>query len=324
MKYVRLLGVSGGFVAFAGLACAQSAISARAGMVNYVEGQVRLDSKAVETKFGVFPQMKNGSELRTEDGRAEVLLSPGSFLRVAENSGVKMVSDRLTDTRLEFLSGSAVVECAELGKDDALTVTYKDATIALLRNGLYRVDSDPPELKVYDGEASVTRDGKTVNVKHSHLLPLEGEAVARKFDDQAGDSLTSWARRRSQYVAVANVSAAREAGQYGSWGSNSWAWNPYYGMYTYVPMSGTYSNYWGYRFWSPADAYYIYWPSQSGYGGSGSSGSSSSSLSTGNVQSATSGAIGRAMGGGSMGATSGGGSAHISGGGSGGGTSRKP
>jgi DUF971 family protein len=322
MKYTRILGVSGGFLALAGLACAQSAISARAGMVNYVEGKVLLDGKPVETKFGVFPQMKNDSQLRTGDGRAEVLLSPGSFLRVAENSGVKMVSDRLTDTRLEFLGGSAVVECAGLAKDETLTVTYRDATIGLLRNGVYRIDSEPAEIRVYDGEASVTRDGKTVSVKHSHLLPLEGATVAQKFDDQTGDSLTSWARRRSQYVATANVSAAREAGQYGGWGSNSWAWNPYYGMYTFIPMGGSYSNYWGYRFWSPSDVYY-YLPTGNGYGGSGSSDSSSSGLSVGNVQSATSSAIGRAIGGGSMGA-SGGGSPRMSGGGPSGGTSRKP
>jgi hypothetical protein len=197
-------------LALAGFAFAQSAISARSGMVNYIEGKVLLDGKPVETKFGVFPQMKNESQLRTEDGRAEVLLSPGAFLRVAENSGVKMISDRLTDTRLEFLSGSAVVECGDLGKDETLTVTYKDATISLLRNGFYRIDSEPTQFKVYDGEASVTRAGKTVTVKRSHLLPLEGAAVAAKFDDQ-GDSLTSWARRRSQYVALANVSAARQA-----------------------------------------------------------------------------------------------------------------
>jgi hypothetical protein len=283
-------------------------------MVNYVEGKVLLDGKPVETKFGVFPQMKNDSQLRTEDGRAEVLLSPGSFLRVGENSGVKMVSDRLTDTRLEFLGGSAVVECGELAKDEALTVTYKDATISLLRKGLYRFDGEPAQLKVYDGEASVTKAGRTLTVKRSHLLPLEGVAVAAKFDDQ-GDSLTSWARRRSQYVAMANVSAARQAGQYGSWGSNGWAWNPYFGMYTYLPMAGSYSNYWGYRFWSPSDVYFIYVPSQSRYGGSGSG--SSSGLSLGSAQSVTSSALDRVLGGASAASTGGSvgsshGSSHVS------------
>lgn len=290
MKHTLFVGVSGGFLALAGLAFAQSAISAKSGMVNYVEGKVLLDGKPVEMKFGVFPQMKNESQLRTEEGRAEILLSPGAFIRVAENSGVKMVSDRLTDTRLEFLSGSAVVECAELAKDEALTITYKDATISLLRNGFYRFDSDPAQLKVYDGEASVTRAGTTQTVRHSHLLPLEGPAVAAKFDDQAGDSLTSWARRRSEYVATANISAAREAGRYGSgWASGGWAWSPYFGMYTYVPMDGFYSNYWGYRFWSPSDVYSIYPPSHGGWSGPG--------YSSANVQSATGSAVGQALGG---------------------------
>ncbi len=316
MKNIRILGVTGGFLALAGLAFAQSAISAKAGMVNYVEGKVLLDGKPVETKFGVFPQMANDSQLRTEDGRAEVLLSPGAFIRIAEDSGVRMVSDRLTDTRLELLGGSAVVECGELGKGETLTVTYKDATATVLRNGLYRFDSEPAQLKVYDGEASVARGGETVTVKRGHMLGLEGVAVAQKFDEKTGDSLTNWARRRSEYVATANISAARQAGRYGSWGTGGWAWSSAFGMYTYVPMYGSFYNYWGYRFWSPYDAYYFV-PAPGGwYGGSGSSG-----FSTANVQSATSASVGHALGGGTVG-----GSPHISGGGPAPrvGTGRKP
>ena len=48
--------------------------------------------------------------LSTGQGRAEILLTPGVFLRVGENTSIKMLDNRLLSTRVEFLSGSAIVE----------------------------------------------------------------------------------------------------------------------------------------------------------------------------------------------------------------------
>src|SRR3981081_3809939 len=97
--------------AFAGLPVfAQSVISAHSGLVHYVEGQVLLDGKPVEVKITAFPEIKEGKELRTEDGRAEILLNPGVFLRMGENSAIRMVSNKLSDSRVEFLSGSMIIE----------------------------------------------------------------------------------------------------------------------------------------------------------------------------------------------------------------------
>src|SRR4051812_25231015 len=94
----------------AGSALAQQVISARSGLIHYVEGAVQLDGQPVEVKIASFKEMKDNSELTTTDGRAEILLSPGAFLRLGENSAVRMVSGKLTDSRLEFLSGEAVIE----------------------------------------------------------------------------------------------------------------------------------------------------------------------------------------------------------------------
>src|SRR5580704_964030 len=130
-------------VLLAGASCAwgQSAISAHSGMIHYVEGQALLEGQPVDPKFGEFPEVKNNQVLETAEGRVEVLLTPGVFLRMAENSGFKMLSNRLSDTAFEVLSGSVIVEVDELLKDNAITIRYKDATIALAKQGLYRVDS---------------------------------------------------------------------------------------------------------------------------------------------------------------------------------------
>src|SRR6202142_509406 len=111
-----VLAVAAGSMA----ALAQSAvISARSGMIHYVEGQVYVGGQLVETQFGAFPEVKENQQLKTEEGRAEVLLTPGVFLRMGENSSFRMITNRLIDTRLEFLSGAAVVEAENIGKDNS-------------------------------------------------------------------------------------------------------------------------------------------------------------------------------------------------------------
>src|SRR5690242_14102448 len=104
-------------VAATGSAYAQYVISAHSGVVQYVQGRALLNDNAVDPKFGQFPEIKENEIFRTEEGRAEILLTPGVFLRLAENSSIRMVSVRLTDTRVEVLSGSVMVESDQALKD---------------------------------------------------------------------------------------------------------------------------------------------------------------------------------------------------------------
>src|ERR1700685_1393208 len=124
-RYSLMLALAGSVSAWG-----QSAISAHSGMIHYVEGKVLLDGQPVDPKFGEFPEMKNDQVLQTEEGRAEVLLPPGVFLLGSEDSPVRMLSNRLSDTALEVLSGSTIFEVDEMLKDNAITVRYKDATVS--------------------------------------------------------------------------------------------------------------------------------------------------------------------------------------------------
>jgi hypothetical protein len=265
---IAVLALCSGIAAFG-----QSVISARSGLVHYVEGRVLLDDKAIESKFGSFPELKENSVLKTEDGRAEVLLTPGVFLRVGESSSVRMITNRLIDTRLELLAGSAVLEAADFGKDNAVTIAYKDTATKVDKKGIYRFDTDPAQLRVYDGEAQVTAAGKTIEVKEGKLVSLDGELALAKFDKNTGDALNHWSRRRAEGISLANVSAARSVNSYSGGGSslNGWLWNPYFGMFTYVPYRSIYSPY-GFRYWNPLDAYefgYGYYYPRYYYGGGG-------------------------------------------------------
>ncbi len=258
-------------------ALAQSVISAHSGVLHYSEGAVFVGGQQVDnSKFGVFPDIKENGHLRTEQGRAEVLLTPGVFLRVGESSDIRMITNRLIDTRVEIVSGSAMVESDDPLKDNAVTIVYKDFTVSLKKHGIYGFETDPPQLKVYSGEAEVESGGNRVTVREGKLLPFTAAMAIEKFDSKEGDSLYVWSKRRSSYVSVANLSAAKQVSDNSStWNSASWYFNPYYGMYTYIPMRGTYINPFGYGFYSPYTVYSAYSPRY--YGGGYNNNSSGSS-----------------------------------------------
>jgi hypothetical protein len=277
-------------VLVAGSACAQYVISSHSGVIQYVEGQAFLGDKPMEPKFGQFPDIKENQEFRTESGRAEILLTPGVFLRIGENSSIRMLSTRLTDTRVEVLSGSAIVESNEIPKDNAIELVYKKDSIRLQKQGLYRLDTEPARFQVYEGEAVVTDASGQLTLRGSKQTNLAGVLMAENFDRKPDDqdALYRWSDRRASYVAQANVASAASANSYGGSGYGGygfsglgsglgyggygynpsflggWTLNPMFGMYTYMPYSGFGYSPFGYTYYSPTTVAYA--PT---FGGSG-------------------------------------------------------
>ena len=262
----------------AGSALAQQVISAHSGVVQYVEGAAYINDNQVDPKFGQFPDIRENQVFRTEEGRAEVLLTPGVFLRLSENSSVRMVSNKLTDTRVEILSGSVMVECEDIPKDNAITLLYKNNSMSLVKRGLYRVDSEPARAAVYDGEAILKSESGQLTLKAGKQTGLNGALMAENFDKKDGDELYRWSARRSGYLSKANVSSAmglRNSGTY----TGGWYLNPMFGMYTFIPYRGMFYSPFGFGFFSPYTVgYYGYYPGYyNNYYGYGASGGVSSS-----------------------------------------------
>jgi hypothetical protein len=233
----------------------QSVISARSGLIHYIEGQATLDGKNVEIKYSQFPEVRDGQILKTEEGRAEVLLTPGVFLRLAENSSFRMVSNRLSDTRVEALSGSLMIEHGEMNKDNQVTLLFKDRSISFLKSGLFRLDAGNNLLKVYQGEARVVAPEQSMVARQAHEVDLLAAVLtAMKFDPKDDDEFYRWASRRAEYIAMANVSAAKQlhdSGYYSPMSSGMWSYNPWFGMFTYVPFGGMWYSPFGYGFYTP-------------------------------------------------------------------------
>jgi hypothetical protein len=229
---------------------AQSVISLRAGLINNPEGEVLLNGSKVQFEAAKFPQMKPGDVLSTGVGRVEVLLNPGSFVRLWEGSSMRLVSNSLTHPSYEVLAGSSVLEMASEDKNIPVDIAWKNVTVSPLKRGVFRLDTDPPVLRVFDGEALVQVAGRQVKVGRGKMLSLDGTWAIASFDRTQTNELDRWSAKRATYLAMVNMQTAYgAAGRRGSGGL--WGWSSVFGIITYVPYSGTYNSFYGCRFYSP-------------------------------------------------------------------------
>jgi hypothetical protein len=221
----------------AAVCAAQSVTSAHSGTLHYFQGDVSIDGTPAESKVGRFSDIREQSVLRTDRGRAEVLLTPGVFLRIGENSAIKMLDNRLISTRVEILSGSAMVESDDPQmsiKDSPVSLVYKDYEIRMVKHGLVEITADPAQMKVYKGEVVVTTvaSNERVTVKEGRMLSFSAALLTEAFNDKVGDDLYLWARDRSQDISAANMSSARSlnTGGYGSGFGSGYGYGPGYGL----------------------------------------------------------------------------------------------
>jgi hypothetical protein len=219
MSTSRQLLTSAALLVFTTAFCAaQNIAPAHSGTVHYFEGDVSVDGVKLVSQVARFTEMKEQSVLQTGMGRAEILLTPGVLLRVGENTSVKMLDNRLLSTRLEFVSGIAMVEAVDSGssvKDPPVTIVYRDFGVQPVRFGIFEMKSEPGQLRVFKGEAKVTGNSATVSVKDGNLIDLTTTMATAKFDAKDGDDLYLWSRDRSAYLSAGNMSSARTLGTSG-------------------------------------------------------------------------------------------------------------
>lgn len=237
----------------------QDVISARAGLVNYTEGRVLLNGQSAEARGTRFPQMKAGDTLQTLQGRAEVLLDPGTFVRLGEESMLHLVSDSIPAWEIEAVQGSFVLEIARSEQDARATIRWKHGSITPLKRGVYRIDVEPPAVRVFDGEARIQAGDQTFLAGKGRMLSFGQAWEVQRFDRDADDSLGLWSARRAQYLAMANIPAAlssfRGSPSLLGGAAGYWYLNPAFGMMTFVPVSGTYRSFYGFEFYSYRTAY---------------------------------------------------------------------
>jgi len=245
------------------------------GTINYVEGQASIDGQPLDAKSAGTARLAPNQNLSTQDGRAEVLLSPGVFFRVGDHSTVRMQS--ANPTALAVQNGRAIVEVAQT-LPYSLQISEGGATARLLKPGLYDFDANRGQFRVFDGKASVDIGRRQIEIKGGHELNLNqtGKIKAQSFDKKTyADDFYQWASLRSAYLSEANVDAAKTYAAGGGWSpamwaGNGWYWDPWFDAYTFIPADGIFYDPFGWGFYSPWFAYQApFFGFGFGYGGFG-------------------------------------------------------
>ena len=255
---------------------AQAVISAHSGMVNYVIGEVRLADKPVKLDGAIFPEVKLGQTLSTKIGRAEILLTPGVFLRLDKNSSFRIISNKLADTQVEILSGSALLEANEILRDTHVTVKVCDSETLLLKNGLYHFNADAGQVRTFEGRAQVSAaSGSTsTELKGGHTLLVGSLLTPDKFDkNKSKDELYAWSEQRDRRLEISNLSVARGLSS-SSFSNSLWAWDPWMGAFTFLPHSGAAYDPFGIPWYSPSTVWIASLPGNGVYSSTGSNASS--------------------------------------------------
>jgi len=238
--------------------------TAAPGAVNYVEGSVALDGNALSTKSVGSSQIEAGQSITTEQGKTEFLLTPGVYVRLADNSKATLVNPSLTKTEVSVDRGEAMVEVDQIYKQNNIQVVENGVSTELMKPGLYDFNSIHNTVQVFSGEAQVQDNDQRMKLKSGHELDLDnnGKLKATKFDKSAAENsdLYRWSSLRSDYLAEANIDAAGvyyAGGFYGpGWFGGGWYWDPWLTGYTFLPAYGGFYSPFGWGFYSPRFVYY--------------------------------------------------------------------
>jgi hypothetical protein len=285
-------------------------ISAHAGGVNAVTGRAALRTQGNNDwqQLTIKEDLARGDVVRTGlDGRVELLLNPGSYLRIGENSEIELTDNSLENLEVRLVRGTAIVEVT--GTDDTellINITTPHTRLAIVRRGLYRVNvvpGDATELIVRKGRVLLQPRHTKIKGGDKVVFSDNSFSVAKlKKSDKTRDSLEAWSKERADILARANSRLpVRELttlmASYRSdwWLSNFWGRAGFWlydssgGFYTFFPFSYGWGSPYGTSYGSSlfGSIYRIPgtssfgWPPAGGSGGVGSGAGNGSGSGTG-------------------------------------------
>ena len=186
------------------------------GVINFSEGEVECSCDGANVGLNALQEIGTNDTISTgEHGRAEILLEPGYYLRVAPNSEVRLLDLSTFNLKLKVLRGSAILEIemiepvglAERFKNQLLyplTVLTPSDDYAITQGGAYRfnvpADSDS-EIRVSKGLAIVSgsrvQDGMSAMIRN-------GQVVLTAKETRSADEFDNWSSSRSAVLVEAN------------------------------------------------------------------------------------------------------------------------
>lgn len=219
-------------------------ISAKAGAVNFVSGDVTLErNDAKKTKLLKGDNVEVGEKISTQgDGKAEILLNPGSYVRIAGDSEFEFVTTSLDDLQLKINRGSAIFEVIA-DKDFSIKVFTPNSKFYLITVGVFRVDvteNSAGKIFVWKGKAQLD-DAKGTIVKGGKTATVTNNlAAVEKFDRDNKNEFDNWSKDRAKEIAKINERLQRRAMSQAltnSFNNNIWSASTGYGLWVHDPFS---------------------------------------------------------------------------------------
>jgi hypothetical protein len=233
-------------------------ISATAGGVNAVSGRVEIKTYrgADWSLLNITDDLKAGDVVKTGlDGRVEMLLNPGSYLRIGENSEFELTDNSLENLEVRLTRGTAIIEATGAQETElAINITTPHARMIIVKRGLYRVNvipGDTTELFVRKGRVMLANTHTKVKEGNKVVFSSTTFSVAGlKKAEKDKDLLDVWSKDRAETVAMANnkirgrdlnsILPGLEDYWWASFSARNggvWLFNPYYSCYTFLPFA---------------------------------------------------------------------------------------
>src|SRR5436190_17433739 len=118
-------------------------VSAKSGIISLIDGEATLKRGA-----GSWEALLEGDELKAGDvvktgatGRMEILLNPGTYLRIAENSEFAFPDVSNFRLNLKLLKGTAILEASVV--DVSIKFNTPQYLFTITQSGLYRFNATP-------------------------------------------------------------------------------------------------------------------------------------------------------------------------------------
>src|SRR5215475_551321 len=252
------------FVLMLQTANTQFLVSTKAGLVNYVRSPATVKpatSVPAGTTVGTGP-----------GGAVELLLNPGSYLRMAESTQVVFDKVELYDISVRILEGSMLIEANGFNKELPLSVTTGNLKMEVINDGIYLFADG--KIVVVDGRIRDTSNG-LVYTKGYQISDDQGYRAQKVKTFTT--ALELWSQQRDEAISQANLNVARSLRQVPNLPIDSfldvWLFYPSFGSFIYMP-GVRYRSPYGYNYLSVAQGNYY-------GGGSVASGGSGGGFSNG-------------------------------------------
>jgi hypothetical protein len=253
-------------------------ISAKAGGINAITGQADVHPRGESDwqQLSITDDLDAGDRVRTaNDGRVEILLNPGSYLRVGGDSEVELSNNTLSNLEVRLLRGTAIVEATGAdGLELNINISTPHAKLAIVRQGLYRlnvVPGDGTELIVRKGRVILSDTHTKVKGGNKVVFSATNVSVAKltKEEKKVQEEIDSWSKVRAETLAKANRRLTDRMlnsafASYRDWDPFSrsfglWFYNSRAGCYTFLPFyygwGSPYGNSYSTSVYSPYHSY---------------------------------------------------------------------